>query len=109
MIIDLEGPGSINRIINVFRSFNPQNNVNPRTKFKQQLEIIKNAMTVNCVIVGDFNIDHAKAYDVNYSNKNFFSDFDEVLSEFELVQLVKFETWSRMVSSERMSSILDHI
>ena len=40
-----------------------------RTKFKQQLEIIKNAMTVNCVIVGDFNLDYAKAFDVNYSNK----------------------------------------
>ena len=50
-----------------------------------------------------------KAYDVNYNNKNLFSDFDEVLSEFELIQLVKFETWSRMVGTERRSSILDHI
>ena len=38
-----------------------------------------------------------------------FSDFDEVLAEFELIQLVKFETWSRMVGTERRSSILDHI
>ena len=33
-------------------------------------------------------------------------DFDEALAEFNLIQLVKFETWSRM---ERRSSILDHI
>ena len=38
-----------------------------------------------------------------------FSDFDEVLAEFKLIQLVKFETWSRMVGTERRSSILDHI
>ena len=92
-------------IINVYKSSNPQNNANARTKFKQHLQIIKNAMTVNCVILGDFNLDYAKAYDVNYCNKNFFSDFDEVLSEFELIQLVKFETWSRMVGIKRRSSI----
>ena len=92
-------------IINVYKSYNPQNNANARTKFKQHLEIIKNAMTVNCVILGDFNLDYAKAYDVNYCNKNFSSDFDEVLSEFELIQLVKFETWSRMVGFKRRSSI----
>ena len=85
------------------------NNVNARTKFRYQLEVIKRAWTLNCVTVGDFNLDYAKAYYLNYSNKNFFADFDEVLSEFELVQLVKFETWSRMVGSERRSSILDHI
>ena len=49
-----------------------------------------------------------QAYNDNYSNKHYFSDFDEVLSEFELVQIVKFETWSRLVGPERRSSILDH-
>ena len=61
------------------------------------------------MIVGDFNLDFSKAYNVKYSNKNFFSDFDEVLSEFELVQLVKFKTRSRMVGTDRRSFILDHI
>ena len=58
------------------------------------------------MIVGDFNLDFSKAYN---SNKNFFSDFDEVLSEFELVQIVKFKTRSRMVGTDRRSFILDHI
>ena len=109
VIIDLEVTGSINRVINVYRSFNPQNNVNARTKFRYQLGLIKSAWTQNCVIIGDFNLDYAKAFDTNYSNKYLFADFDEVLSELELIQLVKFETWSRMVGSVRRSSILDHI
>ena len=42
-------------------------------------------------------------------NKHLFSDFDDALTEFNLVQIVKFETWSRMVGTERRSSILDHV
>ena len=38
-----------------------------------------------------------------------FSDFNDVLSEFNLVQLVNFVTWSRLVGWVRRSSILDHI
>ena len=55
------------------------------------------------------NLDNAKVYDDNYCNKNLFSDFNDVLSEFNLIQLVNFETWSRLVGSVRRSSILDHI
>ena len=62
-----------------------------------------------CLVIGDFNLDYAKAYDDNYRNKNLFTDFDEMLSEFNLVQLVNFVTWSRMDGSERRISILDHI
>ena len=82
---------------------------NARAKFRYQLELIKNAMTSKCVIVGDFNMDYAKIFDDNYNNKNLFQDFDDILSSFNLIQLVKFETWSRMVGTERRSSILDHI
>ena len=54
VIIDLEGPITVKRIINVYRSFNPQNNVSARDKFKYQLEIIKSAMTQSTVLIGDF-------------------------------------------------------
>ena len=66
-------------------------------------------MTSKCVIVGDFNMDYAKIFDDNYNNKNLFQDFEDILSSFNLIQLVKFEIWSRMVGTERRSSILDHI
>ena len=62
-----------------------------------------------CILIGDFNLDYGKIYDDNYNNKNLFQDFEDILSSFNLIQLVKFETWSRMVGTERRSSILDHI
>ena len=108
VIIDIPNC-SIKRIINVYRSFNPQNNVNAREKFKYQLEIIKKAMTERCIVIGDFNIDYAKIFDVNYGNKGLFEDFEAALSKFELVQLVNFITWSRMVGTSLRTSILDHI
>ena len=41
-LIDIEGSSAIKRILNVYRSFNPQNNINARLKFKYQLELITN-------------------------------------------------------------------
>ena len=87
VIIDISNC-AIKRIIIVYRSFNPQNNVNARTKFKYQLEVKKNAMTERCIIIGDFNLDYSKVFDVNYGYKGLFEDFDVALSNFELVQAV---------------------
>ena len=56
VVIDISGSNSVKRIINVYRSFNPQNNVNARTKFLYQLEIIKNTMIDECILLGDFNL-----------------------------------------------------
>ena len=83
--------------------------MNARSKFKSQLEIIRDAMTERCILIGDFNLDFSKAFDVNYGYKCLFEDFDDALSNFELVQLVNFVTWSRMVGTSLRSSILDHI
>ena len=66
-------------------------------------------MTTKCIVVGDFNINYERGFDDNYYNKNLFLDIDDVLSEFNLIQLVKFETWSRKVSTEKRSYILDHV
>ena len=56
VVIDISGSNSVKRIINVYRSFNPQNNVNARTKFLYQLEIIKNTKIDECILLGDFNL-----------------------------------------------------
>ena len=96
-------------MINLYRSFKPQNNVNAREKFKYQLLLIKNEMTVNTLIFGDFNLDYKKLHDVNYSRRNLFDDFENNLELLELVQLVKFITWSRRVGNVLRESILDHV
>ena len=109
VIIDLVKSSSIKRIVNVYRSFNPQNNVQERTKFKYQLNIIRAAMWEGCLLLGDFNLDYLKVNDVTYGHKNFFMDFNEVLAEYNLIQLVNFVTWSRMNGNNVRTSILDHI
>ena len=78
------------RIINIYRSFNPQNNLSPRDKFKYQIQLTKTAMTSNTVLLGDFNLDYKIIYDGSYANKNMFSDFVDELSIFNLVQVIKF-------------------
>ena len=40
--------------------------------------------------------------------KNLFDDFEEELSGFNLIQLMKFPTWSKIVGLEEKSLILDH-
>ena len=62
-------------------------------------------------LLGDFNLDYEKIFDDNYTYKNLFADFDEILSDFNLIQMVKFKfkTWSRMVGPILRSSILDHV
>ena len=44
------------RIINVYRSFRPSG-ISPNKFFETQLEIVKNALTSNCYVMGDFNLD----------------------------------------------------
>ena len=43
---------------NVYKYFNPQGNVNAKTKFKYQLELIKRVMIESCLVIGDFNVDY---------------------------------------------------
>ena len=82
--VDIEVNSDVKRIINVYRCFNPQEEISPREKFKYQLGLIKNAMTTKTVILGDFNIDYEKIYDDNYAHKNLFDDLESELSCFNI-------------------------
>ena len=70
---------------------------------------IKNAFIDKCVVLGDFNLDYEKVYDDNYAHKLLFEDFEITLSMCNLVQIVNFVTWSRLVGVTLKSSTLDHI
>ena len=76
-IIDIDQTPKL-RIINIYRSFNPQGGVTQREKFKYQLQLIKEAMTENIIIIGDFNIDDGKRLDTNYACYNYFNHVDEI-------------------------------
>ena len=55
------------------------------------------------------NLNFAEKNDINYSHVRYFDDFDNVLSDKDLIQLIEFPTWSRIVNDILMESILDHI
>ena len=61
------------------------------------------------MVLGDFNLDYEKVYDDNYAHKLLFEDFEITLSMCNLVQIVNFVTWSRLVGVTLKSSTLDHI
>ena len=101
------------RIINLYRSFNPPNNLNQNEHLKYQLDLIKTAVQENLsrktIIVGDFNLDDVKRYHTDYANKNLFDILNDKIDQLDLIQLVTFPTWSRLVNASFKSSILDHI
>ena len=77
--------------------------------FLKQLNLIKTAFTNGCVILGDFNLDYKMRHDINYPRANYFNLFDDVLGDLNLMQLVDFPTWSRLVGLSWRTSVLDHI
>ena len=97
------------RVINLYRSFTPQYDVSQRDKFIYQLDLIKNAITANTILPGDFNLDWSKHHSEDYSHKNYFNDMDTKLGANNLIQLVEFITWTRTINGQVKTSVLDHI
>ena len=108
VIVDVLGRTEL-RIITIYRTFKPQDNITARENFELQLNLIKESCTKECIILGDFNIDHAMKYDITYANKHLFADFENSLSHLGLFQHVNFSTWSRMVNGVLRESVLDHV
>ena len=108
MIIDINDSNKT-RLINVYRPFNPPTNQNQLQFFQAQLELMKSNTTPSTFILGDFNLDQKKIYDHSYSHKNYFASLDEAFSPLNLIQLVRFPTWSRTINNSVCSSVIDHI
>ena len=47
--------------------------------------------------------------DVNYRYKNMCKEFDDAFQYVNLIQMVEFPTWSRIVNKILCESVLDHI
>ena len=106
MIIDIKDVNKT-RIINVYRSFNPQNNQTQREHFDSLLENLKSNANTKTIILGDFNLDYRKRFDINYSHKNYYLALNESLQDF--MQIITFPTWSRTVNNVNRESIIDHV
>ena len=94
----------------MYRSFLIQNGTSQREKFKYQLSLIKKALCYkNCILLGDFNLNCTKKNDINYTYVRYFDDFDDMLGNNNLVQLIEFPTWSRIINNVLSESVIDHI
>ena len=80
-----------------------------KDQFEKQLDLIKLSFNNDTILMGDLNLDYNKRFDVNYQRENLFGLFENKLGELNLLQLVNFDTWSRLVGLTLRSSLLDHI
>ena len=87
--------------------------VSQKDFFITQLSTIKNAIEESReripIVLGDFNLDENKKYRIDYAYRSYYESLDEHFDQLNLVQLVEFETWSRLVQGTWRSSILDHV
>ena len=59
--------------------------------------------------MGDFNLDYSQKDNLNFRYKNMFEDLDAKLSDKNLIQIIDFPTWSRLINNVLKESILDHV
>ena len=88
VIIDIKIP-QIHRIINLYRSFNPQNGMSPMDFFENQLQIIKDASTstdgAQIILSGDLNLDESKRYANDYCGKIFFDKLNTLVDDLSII------------------------
>ena len=97
------------RLINLYRSFRPQGRLTPQAFFKEQLIVLKNALTKDCLVMGDFNLDVNMTMRPDYPYKIPLENLTDFANFNNLTQIVNFNTWSRTVNGTRKESLLDHV
>ena len=100
-------------IINVYRSFSTQGGVPPDVRFATQVGIINKTIKDNPelipMVVGDFNLNYKLINNTQYHLKNIFDRLNATMDECNMLQIVNFPTWSRVINGIKKESIIDHI
>ena len=52
------------------------------------------------IVMGDFNLDYSLKNDVDYRYAHLYNDFDDVFDNINLIQMIEFPTWSRIVNNK---------
>ena len=112
MVIDINNTTNY-RIVNLYRQFNPPNNLTQIEHFSLQINKIKNAVTTlngrKIIIAGDFNLDDSKRNAIEYRYKNLFEIQNASFDELNLIQIIEFPTWQRIINNVLKESVLDHV
>ena len=98
------------QVVGIYRQFKMINNRTQLESFKKQLNEITDFLQSNhdALIMGDFNLDFNKINVQNYVHRRLYDELIEITIAFDLTQLIKDITWSRVYQGEMRSSVLDH-
>ena len=77
--------------------------------FDTQISLVKNVLTNNCYVMGDFNLDARMDMRPDYDHKVPLSCLTNFALENNLVQIVTGTTWSRVINGVKKESLLDHV
>lgn len=84
----------------------------PRVAFEEQLKVISDVLidsqTDVQIVLGDLNVDYNRIADPTYNQRAMADVLASFIEENELKQLVKENTWCRMVQNTLKVSLLDH-
>jgi hypothetical protein len=96
-------------IIIIYCHFNPLHSLSTLEFFKYQIDSIYIAYNNDTILVFDINLDWNRNGDLNYRFKNYFNYKEERMEEHNLIEMVNFPTWSKVVNNVLKESTIDHI
>ena len=108
IIVDLDLEVKV-RIITLYRTFRPTNNMSTKEFFEEQISIANNNVLPKTVLLGDFNLDDKMLYRLDYMHWSLCNLLTDFTTRHSFLQMVKFPTWSRVISNVLKESTLDHI
>ena len=99
------------QLASLYRPFKLTTRNTHKEEFADQLDIVRTHLDsgLPSILVGDFNIDYNRKGHPNYNHHVMCSMLDEFENERHMSQLVKMNTWRRIVNGELRTSLLDHV
>jgi endonuclease/exonuclease/phosphatase family metal-dependent hydrolase len=99
------------QLASIYRAFKLSSNKTHKEEFADQLKVIREFIGNEraSLLIGDLNLDYNKKGLLSYNHHAMFTQLEEMQNDLNLSQLVKFNTWRRIVNGELRTSLLDHV
>ena len=99
------------QLASINRAFKLSSNKTHKEEFADQLKVIREFIGNEraSLLIGDLNLDYNKKGLLSYNHHAMFTQLEEMQNDLNLSQLVKFNTWRRIVNGELRTSLLDHV
>ena len=64
-------------------------------------------MNESTILLGDFNFNWVKRFDVSDAFKNYFEDMELALGDYDMIQMLEQPTWTRTVDGQVRESTIE--